>query len=332
MPEVIPTRPVTPLYLSQADVVAVGLGVREVIGIVEETFRLKGRGEVECPPKTALHPAPGNFFHAMPACVPAHGAVGVKWIGYYPGNAEARGVPDSAGVLILNSLETGQPDCIMDGMWLSYTRTAAVTAVAARHLARPDARVLGLIGAGGLARTHLHALREVLPRLDRVLVFARRESSRRGYCEEMGPAFPGELVPVGSAREAVAQADVVVSSTTKPDAPFLRAEWVKPGALVTPLEGIAAWESAVLTAADRFLVDETRQAMLMIRARRSDAEIPEPYAELGDVVVGRKVGRAGPAERIVSINTGYAATDVTVGRAVYLRAVEKGLGTRLPLY
>jgi ornithine cyclodeaminase/alanine dehydrogenase-like protein (mu-crystallin family) len=325
-------RPVTPLYLSQADVVAAGLGLREVIDLVEDTFRLRGRGEVECPPKTALHPSPGTFFHAMPACVPAHQAVGVKWIGYYPGNVEARGVPDSAGVLLLNSLETGQPECIMDGMWLSYTRTAAVTAVAARHLARPDARVLGLIGAGGLARTHLRALREVLPRLDQVLVFARRESSRRGYCEEMAAEFPGELVPVGSAREAVAGADLVVSSTTKPEAPFLLAAWVRPGALIAPLEGIAAWETAVLTTADKFLVDDTRQALGMLRARRPEAAIPEPYAELGDVVVGRTAGRTSPAERIVSINTGYAATDVTVGRAVYLRAVEKGLGTRLPLY
>lgn len=325
-------RPVTPLYLSQADVVAAGLGLREMIDIVEDTFRLKGRGEVDCPPKTALHPGPGSFFHAMPACVPAHRAVGVKWIGYYPGNVEARGVPDSAGVLILNSLETGQPDCIMDGMWLSYTRTAAVTAVAAKYLARPDARVLGLIGAGGLARTHLRALREVLPRLDRVLVFARRESSRRGYCDEMAHDFPGTLVPVGSAEEAVTDADLVVSSTTKPEAPFLRAGWLKPGVLVTPLEGIAAWETAVLTAADKFLVDDARQALLMMRARRPEAEIPEPYAELGDVVVRRKAGRASATERIVSINSGYAATDVTVGRAVYLRAVDKGLGTRLPLY
>jgi ornithine cyclodeaminase/alanine dehydrogenase-like protein (mu-crystallin family) len=325
-------RPVTPLYLSQADVVAAGLGMREIIGLVEETFRLKGLGQVDCPPKTALHPSPGSFFHAMPACVPAHGAVGVKWIGYYPGNTATHGVPDSAGILILNSLETGQPDCIMDGIWLSYTRTAAVTAVAARHLARPDARVLGLIGAGGLARTHLRALREVLPRLDRVLVYARREASRRGYCEEMAPEFPGALVPVGSAREAVAEADLIVSSTTKPEAPFLRAAWVKPGTLVAPLEGIAAWETAVLTAADKFLVDETRQGLLMIRARRPDAIIPEPYAELGDVLAGRKPGRQTPDERIVSINTGYAATDVTVGRAVYLRALDKGLGTRLPLY
>jgi ornithine cyclodeaminase/alanine dehydrogenase-like protein (mu-crystallin family) len=325
-------RPVTPLYLAQADVVAAGLSQREVLDIVEDTFRLKGRGEVDCPPKAALHPGSDAFFHAMPACVPAHGAVGVKWIGYYPGNVEARGVPDSAGVLILNSLDTGQPECIMDGIWLSYTRTAAVTAVAAKYLARPDARTLGLIGAGGLARTHLRALRDVLPRLDHVLVFARRETSRRGYCEEMAREFPGELVPVGSAREAVAGADVVVSSTTNPEAPFLRAEWVRPGTLIAPLEGIAAWEVAVLAAADKFLVDETRQAMLMMRAGRPDAEIPEPYAELADVVVGRRAGRVSPAERIVSVNNGYAATDVTVGRAVYLRAVEKGLGRRLPLY
>lgn len=323
---------VSPLYLSQAEVVRAGLTLAEVIAIVEETLRLKAEGQVACPPKIPLHPRPGAFFHAMPACVPSRGAVGIKWVGYFPGNLEARGVPDSAGILVLSSLETGQPECIMDGMWLSYARTAAATAVAAKYLARRDARTLGLVGAGGLGRSCLRALREVCPRLERVLVFARRDSSRREFCDEMAKEFAGALVPVTSAQAAVAEAEIVVSSTSQPQTPFLEAAWVGSGALIAPLEAIAAWETEVLRVVHKFVVDDTGQAMERVRTQRPGEAIPEPYAELGDIVVGRRPGRETEAERIFALNSGYAATDVTVGRAVYLRALAMGLGTRLALY
>jgi alanine dehydrogenase len=319
------------LVLSHTDVLQAGLDVVEVIRLVEDTFRLAGSGAVECPSRLELAPGGSRRFHGLAAAVPAHHAVGMRWIAEYPGNRERCGIPDTTSTLILNNPDTGEPVCVMDGSWFSSTRTAAVTAVAARHLARPDARILGLIGAGTLARAMLPALQAVCPGLERVQVFARAESSRHRYCEEMASTFPGELLPVGSAREATIQADIVVSSTVDPPAPFLCAQWLAPGVMVAPLEGIAAWETRLLWVADKFVVDHRPQAASTLRAQRPGDDLPEPYADLGEVVAHKKPGREAPAERIVTLATGHAAADVVLARVVHGNALKRGLGTRLAL-
>jgi ornithine cyclodeaminase/alanine dehydrogenase-like protein (mu-crystallin family) len=319
------------LFLSHTDVLRVGLDIHEAIRLVEDTFRLAGGGEVECPSRLELELGNSRRFHGLAASVPKYRAVGLRWIAEYPGNREAFQVPDTISTLFLNDPDTGQPACVMDGSWFSSTRTAAVTAVAARHLARPDARILGLIGAGTLARAMLPALLAVCPGLERVRVFTRSETSRRRYCEDMASAFPGELAPVVSAREATIQADIVVSSTVDPPAPFLMAEWFAPGTMVAPLEGIAAWETRLLWLADKFVVDHRPQAFATIRAQRPNEDPPTPYADLGEVVAGKKPGREALNERIVVLATGHAAADVVLGRAIFAEALKRGLGTTLAL-
>ena len=152
------------LVLSQTEVLQAGVDIHEAIRLVEDTFRLAGGGAVECPSRLELAPGGSRRFHGLAAVVPAHRAIGLRWIAEYPGNQDRCGVPDTTSTLILNDPDTGEAVCVMDGSWFSWIRTAAVTAVAARHLARPDARVLGLIGAGSLARAVLPALLAVCPR------------------------------------------------------------------------------------------------------------------------------------------------------------------------
>lgn len=319
------------LVLSHTDVLQAGGDIGEVIRLVEDSFRLAGSGAVECPSRLELAPGGSRRFHGLAAVVPAYRAVGMRWIAEYPGNRDRCGIPDTTSTLILNDPDTGEPVCVMDGSWFTSMRTAAVTAVAARHLARSDARVLGLIGAGTLARAMLPTLLTVCPGLERVQVFARAESSRRRYCEDMASMFPGELVPVGSAREATIQADIVVSSTVDPPAPFLVAEWLAPGVMTAPLEGIAAWETRLLWLADKFVVDHRPQAASTLRAQRPDEDLPAPYADLGEVVARKKPGRETHAERIVTLATGHAAADVVLARAIYGAALKRGLGTRVAL-
>ncbi|HXI04634.1 MAG TPA: hypothetical protein VNI57_15775, partial [Candidatus Saccharimonadales bacterium] len=126
------------LYLSRADVEAAAVGMPEIIERVEAAFREKGEGRAEMPPKPGIHPgAPGedNFIHAMPALLPRMGAAGIKWVSGFPGNRD-RGLPYITGLLILNDPETGLPRAVIDASWITAMRTAAATAVAARHLAR----------------------------------------------------------------------------------------------------------------------------------------------------------------------------------------------------
>ena len=102
------------LYLSQADVISTGLGMKEIIQLVEKAFFEKGNGWVEMPPKPGIHPGGGdNFIHAMPAYIPALNSAGIKWVSGFPGNVE-RGLPYISGLLILNDPETGIPLAVMD--------------------------------------------------------------------------------------------------------------------------------------------------------------------------------------------------------------------------
>src|SRR5512137_792823 len=106
------------LYLSQADVVSVGLTMAEIIAALEAMFREKGEGRVEMPPKPGIHPRPDAFIHAMPAYIPAAGSAGMKWVSGYPQN-HARGLPYISGLIILNDAGTGLPAAVMDCTWIT---------------------------------------------------------------------------------------------------------------------------------------------------------------------------------------------------------------------
>src|SRR5678815_3343826 len=112
------------LYLSRADVAAAGLDMATVLARLEQAFREKGEGRVEMPPKPGVHTMPDAFLHAMPAYIPAQKAVGMKWVGGYPGN-QARKLPYISGLLILNDPETGVPLAVMDCTWITAKRTGA---------------------------------------------------------------------------------------------------------------------------------------------------------------------------------------------------------------
>lgn len=121
------------LYLSAAEVAAVGPTMAECIGALEVAFREKGEGRVEMPPKPGIHPGgEDNFIHAMPAYIPALRSAGLKWVSGFPGNAN-RGAPYNAGLLVFNDVETGLPLAVMDGGWITAMRTGAASAVAAQY-------------------------------------------------------------------------------------------------------------------------------------------------------------------------------------------------------
>ena len=135
------------LYLSRADVEAIGLSMPRIVEVVEECLREKAAGRVEMPPKPGIHTRPDAFIHAMPAYLRSSDAAGLKWVGGYPGNS-ARGLPYITGLVILNDPVSGAPQAIMDATWITAFRTGAATAVAARHLARPDSSSLAMLGCG----------------------------------------------------------------------------------------------------------------------------------------------------------------------------------------
>jgi len=319
------------LYLSQADVAAVGLTMADVIEALELAFGEKGEGRVEMPPKPGIHPGAGdNFIHAMPAYIPALGSAGVKWVSGFPGNQQ-RGLPYITGLLILNDPQTGLPLSVMDCTWITAMRTGAATAVAARVLARPESSVVGILGCGVQGRSNLEALNVLFP-LQRVMAYDLDAGAARRYAEEMQARLGLEVRAVETPREAVSGCDIVVTAgpiLKKPHA-TIQAGWLDEGAFASLVDFDSYWHPAAMHEADKFCTDDVPQLRHYQEAGYFQ-DIPAVYADLGELVAGQKPGRQTAAERTMTANLGLALDDMAVAPLIYRRAVEKRIGTWLAL-
>ncbi|MDA0337974.1 MAG: ornithine cyclodeaminase family protein [bacterium] len=323
-------KPDSVLYLSREDIIAVGLSMPAIIEAVESMFREKGEGRVEMPPKPGIHTQPDAFIHAMPAYIPSLGAAGVKWISGYPGN-QSRGLPYITGLLILNDPETGVPTAIMDATWITAQRTGAATAVAARHLARPDSDTVGIIACGVQGRSNLQALACVFA-LRKVWVYDVQRPVAEAFAAQMSAALDVEIEAVDAPRAAIVAADLVVTSgpILKAPTPVIDVDWLAPGAFACPVDFDSYWKGAALRQADKLATDDMGQ-FSYYRAAGYFSDTPEPYADLGQIVAGQQPGREGDDERTIAINLGLALEDMATAMPVYERAIALGIGTRLPL-
>jgi ornithine cyclodeaminase/alanine dehydrogenase len=320
------------LYLSRGDVAGLRLPMSDVLAAVEESFRRKGRGEVRLPPKIGVEAGGGAFAHAMPAFVPTAGALGVKWVGSFPGNP-ARGLPAVSGLIVLADPATGLPLAVMDGTLVTALRTGASAGVAARWLAREDAAVAAVVGCGVQGRTSLRALAEALPGLREVRCRDTNESAALSFASELSALLPGvEFQVCDSVPEAVVGADVVVTAIPMDGGPPpLDAGLLAAGALAVALDYDAAWTAAAMAECERLVTDDLAQTLTTKAAGAHLAGLPAIDADLGRVVAGLEPGRLDDGQRIFCLNLGIATHDLLTARLVYDRARAAGVGTTLPL-
>jgi len=319
------------LYLSRAEVEAVGLTMAEIINALEAAFQEKGEGRVEIPPKPGVHPGQGdNFIHAMPAYIPAMRSAGVKWVSGFPENYR-HGLPYITGLLILNDVETGLPLAVMDCVWITAMRTAAATALSAKYLARPDSRVVGILGCGVQGRTNLEALDVLFP-LEKVLAYDVDGEISRRYATDMADRFGLEVAPVDAPRQAVSGCDLIVTAGPILKVPHatIRAGWMDEGAFASLVDFDSYWHGRAMREADKFCTDDLAQ-LRHYQEVGYFQDIPPVHADLGELVAGHKAGRQSPAERTMAANLGLALDDMATAPLIYRRAKEKGLGTWLPL-
>ncbi len=319
------------LYLSRQDVAAVGPPMGEILEALETAFREKGEGRVEMPPKPGIHPGGGdNFIHAMPAWIPALESAGVKWVSGFPGN-RARGLPYITGLVVLNDPETGLPLAVMDCVWITAMRTGAATALAARYLARPDAAVVGVLGCGVQARTNVEALALLFP-LAVVRAYDIHPERAAAYAEEAAERFGLEGTAVSAPRQAVEGCDIVVTAgpILKEPHATIQPGWLEEGAFASLVDFDSYWHPEAMAEAAKFCTDDTAQLRHYQELGYFRA-IPPLHADLGELVTGAKPGRESPEERTIAANLGLAIDDMAVAPLVYRRAVERGVGVRLPL-
>jgi ornithine cyclodeaminase/alanine dehydrogenase-like protein (mu-crystallin family) len=321
----------TVLYLSRADVEKVGLPMGEIIAAVEAVFREKGAGRVEMPAKIGIHPAPNDFFHAMPAYVPAVRAAGIKWVSNCTQNP-AKGLPTIGGLLILSDPETGRSLAVMDCTWITAKRTGAASAVAAKYLARKDAEHLTIIGCGVQGRSHLEAMLVQFPGIRRIVVYDQRPAALTRYVQEMQAAHGVSLMAASDCESAVRGADIIVTATDilKRPKPVIRPEWINAGAFCMPIDFDTQFTPQAVRAMDLLYTDDTPQ-MEYYRSIGYFVEIPKAQGDLGDLVAGKRPGRTSPEQRTMSMQLGLAIEDVVTAIRIFERASAQGIGTPLPL-
>jgi ornithine cyclodeaminase/alanine dehydrogenase len=319
------------LYLSQADVVAVGISMSEIIAALETAFRAKGEGRTEMPPKPGVHPGGGdNFIHAMPAYIQDLKSAGVKWVSGYPENYK-RGLPYITGLLIYNDVENGLPLAVMDCVWITAKRTGAASAVAARRLARPESAVMGMLGCGVQGQSHAEAFTETFP-LKKILAYDKDPESARRYAAAMTRQLKVEVVAVKTPREAVSGCDIVATAGPILKVPHatIQAGWLDEGAFASLVDYDSYWSREALAQAAKFCTDDIPQLKLY-QSMGYFQNIPPIHADLGELVTGKKKGRENPRERTMTANLGLAIDDMAVAPLIFARAKEKGIGTWLPL-
>ncbi len=275
-------------------------------------------------------PSSDSEIDAIVAYIPSLSALGVKWVGSFPENYN-RKLPQTTAVLIMNDVETGLPVAILDATQLTALRTAAVTAISASHLAREDSQVLGIIGCGVQGRSNLLALNDIFG-FSEIKVYDIRMSASQEYIEEMMPLVDKEVKLMENPKEVVIGSDIVVTATatlSKP-APFIEDSWLGSGTLAVPLDVDSAWQWKTIKSVNKFVTDTWDHVEAYSHHGCFPYGLPSLYVELGQIVAGIKPGRERKDERIMVMNTGMAIEDVSVGKNIYDRAQEKGVGLHLP--
>ena len=318
------------LYLSRADVESINLPMTEIIDALESMFREKGNGKVEMPPKPGIHTRPNAFIHAMPAYIPSLESAGMKWVSGYPQN-QAKGLPYISGLLILNDPDTGIPLAVMDCTWITAKRTGAATALAAKYLARPESSSVGIIACGVQGRSNLEAL-ACLFKIKNVMAYDVKHEIANRYADEMRAQLGLDVEAVRELPEAVKGVDFVVTSgpILKNPRPAIPAGWLAEGAFASLVDFDSYWQGPALREMDKIATDDLSQ-MNYYHHEGYFKATPDAYADLGEIVAGKKPGRESASERIAAINLGLALDDMATAIRIYQRAKEIGIGQDLPL-
>jgi alanine dehydrogenase len=314
------------LILGHADVRALG-DMALAVDAVERAFAAHARGEARMPAKVYLDlPEHQGDFRAMPSLMGSY--AGVKWVNAHPHNPARFDLPTVMGTYILSDPRSGFPLAVLDGTLLTALRTGAAAAVATKHLAAGAPARIGFIGCGVQARMFRDAHRVLYPGFE-VLAADRAPAAAQRFAEESG----GRAVSI----EEAAGASVVCIATPS-TTPVIARSFVQPGAHINAMgadgPGKQELDPALLPLA-RVIVDEPEQSLhggeLNVPVHLGTFKAEQITATLGDVILGKAVGRASPTDITIFDSTGLAIQDVALAAALYERALATGHGSRIAL-
>ncbi|QRI66123.1 ornithine cyclodeaminase (plasmid) [Shinella sp. PSBB067] len=364
------------IYLSEPDMIAAG--VTDMAGCVdtmEEMFALlyhgdyrmagannNSHGSVVIFPENSPFPdmpkpTPDRRFMAMPAYLGGRfQTAGMKWYGSNIENRE-KGLPRSILMFVLNDADTGAPLAFMSANLLSAYRTGAVPGVGARHLARKDSRVVGILGPGVMAKTSLSAFMAVCPQIDTVKVKGRGRKNLDAFLAWLDATFPQitNVTVVDSAEEVVRNCDIVTfcnsGATGDPSTyPMVKREWISPGTFLS-MPALSNIDEGMESPDVRKVLDNPGlyEAWYEENPKPVHNSIPvvgikfmdliaegrmsrDQLEDLGKIVAGEAPGRRNDDEIIIMSVGGMPVEDVAWGTVVYRNALQKGIGVKLNLW
>jgi ornithine cyclodeaminase/alanine dehydrogenase len=308
----------------------------EYVDVVEAAFRAHAEGRSIQPGLMHVSTPEGEFHIKAGGLLEPEAAFGLKCNGGFFQNRARFGLPNIQGLILLANAETGRPLALLDSMEITIQRTGAATAVAARHLARPESAVATICGCGNQGRVQLRGLCHALP-IRKAFAWSRTPARARGFAETMSHELGIDVEPADELRGAIAMSDVVVTCTPAKRALIGDGE-VPEGTFLAAVGADSPDKQeldARLTARSAVYGDlreqcaevgEFHHAIAQGLAKREDFR-----GELGDLLTNRAAGRRNPAEITLFDSTGTALQDVAAAMAVYRKAVAAGIGVEVNL-
>ena len=310
------TNPDTIPYLSRETLESLGLTTLDVIASIEEAIAGCEAGSVWSAPKAVIMPGDGRYMMAALAAADQPPYLAVKTVVLNPRNSD-RGLPQINGLVTMLDSDTGLPAAILDGNWITAVRTAGLSAVAARRMAREDSSVAGFVGTGVQARSHLVAFADLFP-LRKVRIFGRGQANIDGLCE-LAESLSLEAEVCSSGEEAIDSADLVVTSVTfsADMEPFLDAGSLRPGAFAAITDLAAPWIKDSFATLDQIVIDDLAQ----------EAALPNKLADpqhvdgdLAGLVLGKVEVRRKAEDRNAFIFRGHALGDLALSALALQRS------------
>ncbi len=319
------------IILSQNEVKSC-LPMSEAIRAVREAYIAFAKGRVKMPPVMHLDVSQYNGeVDIKSGYIEDLGLIGTKIASGFYDNYKL-GLPPGIAIIILMDLKTSMPVAIMDGTYVTAYRTGAAGAVAAKVLARKDSEIIGVVGAGTQARMQILALQEVFS-LKKVKVWDINTTERDKYVEEMSEQLKIAIEPAEDIKNAVTETDIIVTVTPSRKALVMK-EWIQEGVHINAIgadgPGKQELDPFIVKRADKVVVDSLNQCRIIgeIQHALADGLITEDdvYAEIGEILIGEKIGRETSEEITLFDATGLAVQDIAAANIVYKQAKEKGIG------
>lgn len=324
-------KPQGTLLFTRREVAAL-LTIEECIAAIEGVFKLQGEGETQPPGVLGIHARDGGFHIKAGLLDLTKPYFVAKTNANFPQNMKRFGLPLIQGIIVLCDGVNGYPLALMDSTEITVLRTGAATAVAAKHLARPDSKVATICGCGNQGRISLTAIMKVRP-LERALAFDVNQAQAARFAQELSDELGIEVSVATDLAAAIGQSDICVTCTPSKKY-FLNDAYVAPGTLVAAVGADNEEKQELdptLMHRSKVVVDLLEQCAtigdLHHAIERGLMSRNDVHAELGEVVAGRKSGRTSKDEIIIFDSTGMALQDVAATVMVYEKAVSEGRAT-----